>query len=89
MSLFALRAVAHAPLSRAGWPFDSFLPPREHARSGNARTFLLVDWYDHLHPMVALPLPEVSSTENLAAEGLVAHHVDARARRARHCRQRR
>ena len=38
---------------------------------------LLVDWYEHLHPGVASPLPEASSTENLAADGPLAHHLDA------------
>ena len=47
---------AHAPLSHAGLPFDSFLPPRHHAHSTNARTLLLVDRYEHLHPVVALTL---------------------------------
>ena len=43
-----------------------------------------MDWYEHLHPVVASPLPEVSSTENLAADGPVARHLDATARRAWH-----
>ena len=41
--------------------------------------FLLVDWYEHLHPVVASLLTEVSSTENLAADGPLAHHLDASA----------
>ena len=58
-----LRTAAHASLGHAGLPFDSFLPPRHHAHSANARTFLLVDWNEHPHP-VASPLPEVLSTED-------------------------
>ena len=65
MNLFALRTVAHAPLGHAGLSVDSFLPRRHNAHAANARTFLLVDWYEHLHPMVASPLPQVPSTENL------------------------
>ena len=57
----------------AGFQFDSFLPPRHHV---HARAFLVVDWYEHLHPEVASP-PPVSSTENLAADGPLAHHLDA------------
>ena len=71
------RAAADAPLGHAGLPFDSFLPPRHHAHSADARTFLLVDRYDHLHPVVASPLPEVPRTENLAADGPLAHHPHA------------
>ena len=62
MSKFAFTA-AHAPLGHAGLPFDSFLPPRHHVHSANARTFFLVDLYEHLHPVVAPALPEVPSTE--------------------------
>ena len=57
----------------AGFQFDSFLPPRHHV---HARAFLVVDWYEHLHPEVASS-PPVSSTENLAADGPLAHHLDA------------
>ena len=81
-----LRTAAHAPLDHAGLLPDSFLPPRHNAHAGNARTFLLVDWYEYLHPVVASPLPEVSSTKKLAADGPVARHLDATARRAWHCR---
>ena len=84
-----VRTAVHAPLGHAGLPFDSFLPPRHHAHFANARKFLLVDWYEHLHPVVALPLSEVSSTKKIAADGPVARHLDASTRRARHCRQRR
>ena len=38
--------------------------------------FLLVDWYEYLHPVVASALPEVSSTKNLAADGPLAYHLD-------------
>ena len=78
--------LTHAPLGHAGLPLDSFLPPRHNACTANARTFLLVDWYEYLHAVVALPLPEVSSTEKLVADGPVARHLDATARRAWHCR---
>ena len=67
-----LRTAAHAPLGHAGLPIDSFLPPRHNAHIANAQTFLLVDWYEHLHPVVASPLPQVPSTENFAADGTVA-----------------
>ena len=43
-------------------------------------------WYEYLHPVVASPLPEMSSTENLAAVGPVARHLNAPARRAWNCR---
>ena len=78
--------LAHAPLGHTDLPLDSILLPRHHAYSANARTFLLVDWYVHLYPVVASPLPEVSSTENFTADGPLAHHLDAPARRAWHCR---
>ena len=55
--------------------FDSILPLPGHAHSANAQTVLLVDRYVHLHPMVALPRPELSSTENLAANGPLAYHI--------------
>ena len=74
-----LRIVSHAPMGHAGLLFENLLPPRHHAHSANARTLLLVDWYEHLHPVVASPLPEVSSTENLAADGPLAHQLGARA----------
>ena len=74
-------------MGHAGLPFDSCLPPRHHAHPANARMFLLVDWYEYLHPVVASALPEVSSTKNLAADGPLAYHLDVPARRARHYRQ--
>ena len=79
----------HAPLGHAGLPFHGFLPPRHRAHATHARTVLLVGWDEHLHPVVASPLPEVPSTENLAADGPLARHLDAPARRTRNCRQRR
>ena len=33
-------------------------------------------WIGVLHSVVASLLPEVSSTENLAADGQLAHHLD-------------
>ena len=33
--------------------------------------------YEHLHLVVGSPLPEVSSTENVAADGQLAHNFDA------------
>ena len=33
--------------------------------------------YEHLHPVVASPLPEASSTKKLAADGPLGHHLDA------------
>ena len=39
-------------------------------------TFSLVDWYEYLNPVVASPLPKVSSTENLAAGVPLGHHLD-------------
>ena len=77
MNLFALRTVAHAPLGHAGLSVDSFLPRRHNAHAANARTFLLVDWYKHLHPVVALKLSETPSTGILEADGPLAHHLDA------------
>ena len=47
---------------------------------------LLMDWYEYLYPVVASPLPEVPSKENLAGDGPLARHLDAPARRAWHCR---
>ena len=63
--------------------------PGNRAHPAYARTFLLVDWYEHLHPVAATQLLEVSSAENLAADSPVAPHHDTLARRARHRRQRR
>ena len=83
-----LRTAADAPLGHVGLPFDSFPPPRHHAHSVNARAFLLVDWYRASAPGGVFTT-EVSSTENLAADGPLAHHLDASARRAPHFRQRR
>ena len=37
-------------------------PPRHHVHSADPRTFFLVDWYEYLHPVVSLQLPEVLST---------------------------
>ena len=81
-----LCTAANTPSGHAGLPLDRFLPPRHNAHTANARTFLLVNRYEHLHPVVASPLPEVSSTEKLAADGPVARHLDGTARRAWHCR---
>ena len=50
-------------MGHAGSPFDNSLPPRHHAHSANARTLLLAHWYERLHPVVASPMREVSSTE--------------------------
>ena len=73
-----LRTAAHAPLDRAGLPFDSVLLPRHHVHRANARTFLLVIFgYEHLHPVVASPLLDVSSTGNLAADSPLDHHLNA------------
>ena len=44
----------------------------------------MVDRYEHLHPVMVTQLLEVPSTENVAADGPVAHHHVALARRARH-----
>ena len=38
---------------------------------------MLVDWHKHLHPVVSSQLLEVSRTENLAADGPIARHLDA------------
>ena len=54
-----LRTAAHAPLGHAGLPIDNFLPPRHGTNPANARTFLLVDRYEHLHPVVTSPLLEI------------------------------
>ena len=69
-------------MGHAGLPLDSSLPPRHNAHTANARTFLQVDWYEHLHAVVTSPLPEVSSKENLEAGCPVARHLDSTARRA-------
>ena len=58
----------------------AILPPGNRARPTSARTFLFVDWYEHLHTVVVAQLLEVPSTENVVADGLVAHHHDALAR---------
>ena len=72
-----LRTTSDAPLGHAGLPLDIFRQPRHHAHFANARTFLLVDWYENLHPAVASPLRDVSSTETFAADGPLAHHLNA------------
>ena len=46
----------------------------------------MVDLCEHLHPVVASPLPQVSSKDNLARDGPVARHLDPPARRAWYCR---
>ena len=65
------------------------MPPRKRAHPTYARTFLLVGRYEHLQPVVVTQLPEMPSTENVAADGPVAHHHVAFSRRARHRRQHR
>ena len=87
--LSRLRTAAHAPLGHARVPFDSFLPPRYHTHSANDRTFFTGDWYEHSRPVVYWPLPAASTTTNLAVDGPVVRHLDASARRTRHCRPRR
>ena len=68
---------AHVPLSHSGVPFDIFLPPLDHAYSANAQMFLLVDWHEHLHPVVISPL-KCQAQKELAADGPFAnHHLDA------------
>ena len=59
---------------------------------GTARTlrmFLPVDRYEHLNAVVLTQLLEAPSTENIEANGPVAHHYVALSRRARHRRQHR
>ena len=53
-----LCAAAHAPLGHAGLPFHSVLPPGNRAHPTYARTFLLLDRYEHLHPVVVAQLLE-------------------------------
>ena len=48
-----------------------------------------MNWYEHLHPVVATSLPQVTSTDNLTADDPVAHYLVGPAQRARHCRIRR
>lgn len=72
-----LRAAAHAPLGRAGLPFDGFVPRWYHVHFANARTVLLADWHEHGHSMVASQLRGMSSTENFAADGSLALHSKA------------
>ena len=80
---------AHALLSHAGLPFHNFVPPGHRSHPAYSRTFLLMDWHEHLHPVVVAQLLEVLSTQNVAADGPVAHHHVALAKRTRHSRQRR
>ena len=55
-----------------------------HAHSANARTLLLVDLYEHVHPAVASPLPEVSSTRLTVGWLIICPCL-----KAWHCRRRR
>ena len=71
-----LCAAAHAPLGHPGLPSYSSLPPGNRAHPTYARTCILVDRLERLHPVVVTQQLEVSSTESVAADGSVAHPRD-------------
>ena len=61
-----LRPATHATLDRASLPFDGLLPPWHHAHIAHGGAVFLVDRHERVHPVVALPLLEVPSAENLS-----------------------
>ena len=83
-----LCAGTHAPLDHASLPFDCFLPSRHGTHTSHARTFLLVDSHERLHPLVAARLPKVPSAEYIAIDDSLARHLDSPRSGTGHCCQR-
>ena len=59
-----LRPPTRASLDHASLLFDGLLPPWHHAHIAYAGAVLPVNRHERMHPVVASPLPEVSSAEN-------------------------